>query len=67
MQEDFRSPTTSAFASHMGHCKATDNNLEKMSRGGGLQGCTLGDGNSHHHCGPTESVLDQASPYYLSP
>ncbi|XP_050838246.1 CMP-N-acetylneuraminate-beta-galactosamide-alpha-2,3-sialyltransferase 2-like [Serinus canaria] len=32
MQEDFRSPTTSAFISHVDHCKATDNSLEKKSR-----------------------------------
>lgn len=41
-QEDLSSPTTSAFASHMGRCKATANSLEEVSRGGRLQGCTPG-------------------------
>ncbi|KAF2976633.1 hypothetical protein EK904_002023 [Melospiza melodia maxima] len=41
VQEDFRSPTTSAFISCVDHCKATDNSMEKKSRGGMLQGCSL--------------------------
>lgn len=37
VQEDLSSPTTSTFTSHMGHCKATANSLEEVSRGWGPQ------------------------------
>uniref|UniRef100_A0A8C8AC26 Uncharacterized protein n=1 Tax=Otus sunia TaxID=257818 RepID=A0A8C8AC26_9STRI len=43
-QEDLSSPTTSAFASHMGRCKATANSLEEVSRGEGPQGAPRGVG-----------------------
>lgn len=53
-QEDLSSPTTSAFASHMGRCKATANSLEEVSRG--PEGCTPRGWAGHPHCGPAGSA-----------
>uniref|UniRef100_A0A8B9NVJ1 Uncharacterized protein n=1 Tax=Accipiter nisus TaxID=211598 RepID=A0A8B9NVJ1_9AVES len=55
-QEDFSSPTTSAFTSPVGRCKATANSLEEVSGGGRLQGCSpRGWGSCPRH-GPAGSA-----------